>query len=76
MTVAQSQTLTDGARPRGYVDKAMASTYCCVSVRSLDYAKSRGELPYYRLGRKVVFALDDLDEWLAQHRIDVRDGVV
>ena len=58
-----------------YIDKKMATTYTSVSVRTLDYARGRGELPYHRVGRKILFKITDLDAWLLSQRIDIEEEV-
>jgi len=43
-----------------------------MSPRTIDAAKARGDLPFYRVGsRKVLFRRADLDRWLAGMRVDV-----
>ena len=56
--------------PRGYVDKAGAAEYTAVSKRTLDYARQDG-LRYHRVGRKVVFKIEDLDRWMDARCVDV-----
>jgi excisionase family DNA binding protein len=53
-----------------YVDKRDGSRYTGISIRSLDYAREKGDLPYYRVGRKVLFRIDDLDAWMERFRVD------
>jgi len=57
--------------PVGYLDVAASVRYTSMSRRTLDYAKDRGELPYVRKGRKVLFRLDDLARWMDAGRVDV-----
>ena len=54
-----------------YLDVKSACEFTSMSRRSLDYAKDRGELPYIRKGRKVLFSVDDLRAWMDRDRIDV-----
>ena len=54
-----------------YVGKAEAANYAGQCVRTLDYARERGDLPYYRVGRKVLFRVADLDAWMDRFRVDV-----
>lgn len=55
---------------RGYLGKAEAAFYLGISARTLDSARSRGVLPFYRFGRRrVLFKRDDLDAWLAGMRV-------
>ena len=56
-----------------YVDKKGAANLCSLSVRSLDYARSSGDLPFYRHGRKVVFSVEDLDRYMSRFRVDVTE---
>jgi len=56
-----------------YVDKHGARDYSSRSIRAIDYARERGELPYYRCGRKVIFRITDLDTWMERFRVDVGD---
>ena len=55
-----------------YMDKRTAATYTAVSSRTLDYARARHELPSYPIGQKVVFRIDDLNDWMESHRRDPR----
>ena len=55
----------------GYVDMHGACEFTSLSRRTIDYAKSRGELPHIRHGRKIVFSIDDLRAWIELGRVDV-----
>ena len=59
------------ALPPAYVDVRGACAFTAMCRRSLDYAKDRGELPFYRKGRKILFAVRDLKAWMERDRIDV-----
>ena len=56
--------------PADYVDKRTAARFTTLSVRSIDYARSRGDLPFYRVGRRVLFSLPDLRQWMSRFRVD------
>lgn len=56
---------------QAYVDVHGACRYTSLSRRTLDYAKDRGELPFVRKGRKILFKLSDLDAWMDRDRLDV-----
>ena len=58
--------------PAQYLDKRGATRRISMGVRSIDYARAKGELPFYRVGRKVLFRVDDLDRFIEQHRVDVQ----
>jgi excisionase family DNA binding protein len=57
-----------------YLTKSQACTYTGLSERTLDYARERGELASYRVGKRVLFARASLDRWLDRFRVGV-DGV-
>lgn len=51
-----------------YLTKAQAQTYTSLSERTLDYARERGELTFYKHGKRVLFKKADLDAWMERHR--------
>ncbi len=51
-----------------YLTKAQAQIYTGLSERSLDYARERGELTFYKHGKRVLFKKADLDAWMERHR--------
>lgn len=55
----------------GYRDKRNSAKYTALSIRKLDYARERGELPFYKCGKKVVFRTADLDTYMARFRVAV-----
>lgn len=58
-----------------YYTKSEAADYARHSERTLDGAKARGELPFYRCGaRKVLFRRADLDRWLSRMRVEIVPG--
>ena len=57
---------------REYFTKREAAEYTRHAEPTLDRAKARGEIPFFRCGaRKVLFSRRDLDKWLASMRVDV-----
>ena len=56
-----------------FVDKRGAAEYTGLSVRSIDYARSSGDLCFIRHGRKVLFKVDDLDAYMIRFRVDVTE---
>jgi excisionase family DNA binding protein len=54
-----------------YLTKAQAQTYTGLSERTLDYARERGELKFYKRGKWVLFKKADLDAWMERHRAGV-----
>lgn len=47
-----------------YFTRAEAANYTRLSLRSIDYARERGELRAFRVGKKVLFAREDLDRFI------------
>ena len=58
----------------GFLDKHESSRFTGVSKRALDYARSRGELAYFKFGTKVLFSVDDLEKYMTRFRIDVENS--
>jgi hypothetical protein len=57
------------AAKTAFLGKRAASGYCALSPRTLDYARERGDLPYHKIGTKVVFRISDLDAFMGLHRV-------
>ena len=58
----------------GYVDKHGARTYSGLAERTLDLYRSTGDLPYIRIGRKVMFSIRDLDTFMQARRVDITNA--
>ena len=70
-----TNNITSTPPTAGYLDVHGACKFTSLSRRTLDYAKDRGDLAYIRSGRKVIFAVADLVEWIERGRVDVRQDV-
>ena len=46
------------------------STYSGISRRELDYARAKGRLAYFKVGRRVLYSRADLDEFMRRHRVE------
>ena len=64
-TVSVQEVLLHFDRDR-YMDKQEAATYTSLSTRTLE--GRLGEIPHFRVGRKVLFKKSELDSWLEQFR--------
>ena len=53
-----------------YVDYGVASERLGVSESSLRRHVKNQTIPFFKLGKRVLFTLDDLDIWMAGKRID------
>jgi len=53
---------------QNFLTKAQATVYTSLSARSLDYARERQEIPFYKKGKRVLFKRADLDAWMERHR--------
>lgn len=51
-----------------YLTKAQAQIYTGLSERTLDYARERQELAFYKHGKRVLFKKSDLHTWMERHR--------
>lgn len=59
------------------IDEAAAAQYISMSVAFLRADRCRGRTgsrtvgpPWYKFGRSIKYSIDDLDAWVAAHRID------
>jgi excisionase family DNA binding protein len=50
-----------------YFTKTQAQIYTGLSVRTLDYARERNELKFFRVGKRVLFSRAALDGFLERH---------
>jgi excisionase family DNA binding protein len=46
-----------------------ASDFTGLSVSELYKQTSRKTIPHFKVGRRVLFAQEDLESWLEQHRV-------
>ena len=68
--------MAEGARTRvdqpavRYLRREEAARYIGCSLRQLDELKHDGELPFHRLGRRlIVFRIDDLEAFMDRYRV-------
>ena len=54
-----------------YFTKNEAAQYLRCSLRFIDYARERNELKAFRLNRKLLFARNDLDEFVRKRAANV-----
>lgn len=52
------------------VKQDVAAPYVCLSEATLEADRANGKLgiPFFRVGRAVIYDLDELDAWLAARR--------
>ena len=61
--------MSDTALQPGYIRTRDAARYLSLSYRTLEKLRVTGLGPeYYKMGRAVVYAISDLDAWLARNR--------
>jgi excisionase family DNA binding protein len=53
-------------------DKKEAAAKLGIKSRKLDYLREAGQIPYVRIGSKVLFLDADLDRFIQQQRISAR----
>ena len=58
-------------RPKKYVRRKGGAIYAGVSLREFDDWRLKRGLPYYKVsGGLVLIALDDIDDWLQQFKVE------
>ena len=53
---------------RQLIDIAAAADYLATTERHVRALVERDAVPYFKVGRRVRFDVDDLDRWLHAHR--------
>jgi excisionase family DNA binding protein len=64
------------AHQDGFLSKQDAAAYLSLSPRTLDNLVARGDLLAFKVTRKVLFRMRDLDALAERHRVHSRDDVV
>lgn len=56
---------------RGFLKRAEAAAYLGLKPSSLaaDICTKRLRVPHYKVGAKIFYRRDELDQWLAQRRV-------
>ena len=67
----QSMPTTPPELEAPYLDKRQAARWCCLGMRTIDTVRSRGDLPFHKIGRKVIFRVADLEAFMESRRICV-----
>jgi len=49
-----------------YMGKREAAEYTSLSIRTLE--SRLGEVPHFRVGKKILFKKSELDHWMEKHR--------
>lgn len=58
-----------------YVDTQTAAAHVGLSVSYMHKARHFGHgPPYYRVGRAIRYSIEDLDRWMAEHRVAGKRG--
>ena len=53
--------------PEGYVDKRLLARQLGRTVRSIDTYMAKGIIPFYKLGRTVMFKWSEVDQHIQAH---------
>ena len=62
----QNTTAAQTAQPEGFIDKPEVARRLNKTIRTVDNWMMLGLLPYYKIGRSVVFKWSDVETHLAQ----------
>ncbi len=65
-TVVSVQEILSYVAQDRYMDKREAAEYTSLSIRNLE--SRLGEIPHFRVGKKVVFKKSELDHWIEKYR--------
>lgn len=65
-TVQANPTVQPPAAPEGFIGKTEVAQRLNKTLRTVDNWMQRGLLPYYKIGRSVVFKWSDVETHLAQ----------
>lgn len=61
--------MSEKLRPQEYVRTRDAARYLSLSHRTLEKLRVTGAGPqYFKMGRAVLYAISDLEAWLASNR--------
>lgn len=56
----------------GLMDEATAAKYLHLSYRELRRIRSKGEIPFKKVHRKILYEIDDIRSYLNKTTVDVR----
>lgn len=54
-----------------YLNQLQAAAYLGLAKSTVSLLTSRGELTHYRVGRSVRYTLKDLDNFMAERKVDL-----
>lgn len=60
---------------KDYMSVKEAAKYITVSSRSIDNYRSCGDLPFHKVGERVILKKSDLDAFMEKKRIDVAEHI-
>jgi excisionase family DNA binding protein len=63
--------VVDSVEPQ-YLTKAQAATYTGLCSRMLDYARERGELEAFKIGKRILISRSSLDAYIRRHRLGIK----
>jgi excisionase family DNA binding protein len=70
---AKPQLRTPPTSVRRIADEETTAEYVQTTKRHLRALRQRREIPFVRLGDKLIrYDLDEIDRWLDGHRVDAR----
>ncbi len=58
------KTADPSRKLRGCLDRPDAATYLSISTRLLDQLAGAGQIPRIKIGRKTLFRVSDLDDFV------------
>jgi len=61
--------MTDKKDDDKYLSKKDVAKYLGRSIPTVNNYMKKEEIPYYKVGRSVLFRKDDIDEWVGKHKV-------
>ena len=52
-----------------FISKEEAANYLCTKVSWIHQNHKHKQMPSYKIGRKLIFRIDELDRWLENQKM-------
>jgi len=67
----QKQTATENP----YIDLEQAAKYLCLAKSSLYQRTHLKTIPFYKINRKILFKVSELDTYIESHRVKTQSEI-
>ncbi len=60
--------------PKAFLTKKELAAYLCLSIFTIDtWVSQKREIPFVKMGRKVMFDIKDVQEWIERSKVHPRE---